>query len=209
MSNFCLYIHRKLTNNEIFYVGIGSSTRPYSIKDRNKFWKNVVAKYGYSIQVVYTNLTKEEAIEAEQFCIQTIGRRDLATGPLVNLTAGGDGALGKITSEETKIKMRKCKNISHKNNIASANRLKLVNQKGVLKSQSHKEKLSLSLIGIVRDENTRDKMSKAKSKKIIDTATNIVYDSIKIASETLGINYNTLMGKLSGHTKNNTSLSYL
>lgn len=209
MSTFCLYVHRKLIDNEIFYVGIGSLTRPYSIKDRNKFWKNVVAKYGYSIQVVYTNLNKEEAIEAEQFFIQIIGRRDLVTGPLVNLTAGGDGALGKITSEETKSKMRKRKSITHRDNIASANRLKLVNQKGTLKSPAHKEKLSLSLVGIVRNEDTRNKMSKAKSKKIIDTTTNIVYDSIKIASETLGINYNTLMGKLSGHTKNNTSLSYL
>lgn len=45
-----------------------------------------------------------------------------------------------------------------------------------------------------------------QSKKVIDIATGIVYDSIRIASLDTGIKYSTLTKKLKGDIKNNTCL---
>ena len=42
--------------------------------------------------------------------------------------------------------------------------------------------------------------------KLIDTKTNIIYGTMKIASEKLGIKYSTLSAMLNGHCKNNTNL---
>ena len=43
------------------------------------------------IRIIDDNLNKDEACELEEFLIEYIGRADLGTGPLTNLTKGGDG----------------------------------------------------------------------------------------------------------------------
>jgi hypothetical protein len=52
-------------------------------------------------------------------------------------------------------------------------------------------------------------MAGIKRKKVIDTSNNFIYDSLKIASESTGINYKTLSNMLCGFNKNKTSLRYL
>jgi hypothetical protein len=46
-----------------------------------------------TISYLYSNLTKEDAITREVETIAKIGRLDLGTGPLTNLTGGGDGGM--------------------------------------------------------------------------------------------------------------------
>lgn len=88
-----VYRHRRLDTNEIFYVGIGrTENRAYDKHKRNPHWHNTVNKCGYSVEIVAELDTWELACELEQFLIQEYGRRDLGTGPLVNMTDGGDGA---------------------------------------------------------------------------------------------------------------------
>jgi len=94
VADICLYFHINPFRNEIFYVGIGSKKRPYFKRRKNLFWKNIVNKFGYIIDIVHENLTWEEACKLEVFYIKRIGRRDKKLGPLVNLTDGGDGAKG-------------------------------------------------------------------------------------------------------------------
>ena len=93
-KNKVVYIHRKKTNMEIFYVGIGNINRPYQkgIKDRNKFWHNTVNKYGYVIEIIRTKLSKKEAFDIEKDLIELIGRKDIGLGTLVNLTNGGENS---------------------------------------------------------------------------------------------------------------------
>ena len=64
-----VYRHRRLDTNEIFYVGIGRERRPYSKKDRNEHWKNIVSKYGYTVEIIAEDLSKEDACELEVFLI--------------------------------------------------------------------------------------------------------------------------------------------
>lgn len=94
-KKFSLYFHINSVKNEIFYVGIGNSKRPYTKHHRNNFWFNIVNKYNYIVDIIEENLTWEEACEREIFYISKIGRRDLCKGPLVNMTNGGEGSRGR------------------------------------------------------------------------------------------------------------------
>jgi hypothetical protein len=93
MDNKVVYLHRKATNGEVFYVGMGNLNRPKS-KERSIVWHRTVNKYGYTIEVIRRGLTKEDACSIEIDLIELIGRRDLGKGTLVNLTDGGDGIVG-------------------------------------------------------------------------------------------------------------------
>lgn len=51
------------------------------------------------------NLTDEEARKHEIYMIAVLGRKDLGTGILRNMTDGGEGCAGRVLSEETKKKL--------------------------------------------------------------------------------------------------------
>ena len=92
MDNKVVYIHRKKTNGEVFYVGMGNKDRPYqsNLGDRSIFWHKVVNKHGHSVEIIKEGLTKRAAFDLEIKLIKKYGRRDKGLGTLVNLTDGGD-----------------------------------------------------------------------------------------------------------------------
>jgi len=101
-----VYQHIRLDTNEIFYIGISKETnynRAYSKKFRNNHWHYLTEKYEYKVEILFDNLTIEEAIKKEQELIKFYGRRDLGLGQLVNMTDAGDGQINM--SEETKQKL--------------------------------------------------------------------------------------------------------
>jgi len=103
-----LYRHIRLDNQEIFYIGIGSDnkgkyTRAFTKKSRNKYWHNI-ANLGYEVEIILDDLTWEEACEKEKEFIKLYGRKDLNEGTLVNMTDGGDGLIGIVITEETRLK---------------------------------------------------------------------------------------------------------
>ena len=95
-NNKVVYIHRKASNREVFYVGMGNPDRPYQKAPtaRSVVWHRVVKKHGYYVEVIRTGLTRQEACDIEIDLIELIGRRDKKKGTLVNLTDGGEGAVG-------------------------------------------------------------------------------------------------------------------
>jgi len=98
--NKVVYIHRKKTNGEIFYIGMGNSDRPYQkyATSRSVVWHRIVNKHGYVIEVIRKDLTKQDALNIEKDLIELIGRRDKGLGSLVNLSDGGVGVTGNGTS---------------------------------------------------------------------------------------------------------------
>ena len=108
MRNKVVYIHRKETNGEIFYVGIGNRNRPYAKcrSHRSNTWINTYNKHGRIVELIHTGLSWKEACDIETDLIELIGRRDTGAGTLVNLTDGGEGRQGFKNSKETKAKMR-------------------------------------------------------------------------------------------------------
>jgi hypothetical protein len=106
-----VYRHIRLDKNEPFYIGIGSDenyNRAKTNTRRNKHWLNI-SKFGFEVDILFDNLTWDEACEKEKEFIALYGRSDLGKGVLCNLTNGGDGVLGRIFkhSEDSKLKMSK------------------------------------------------------------------------------------------------------
>lgn len=125
-----VYEHLRNDTNEVFYVGMSvGKKRAYKKSGRNPHWYNIVKKAGYTVNIVYKDIEWDEAKKIEILLIEKYGRKDLGTGILVNMTDGGEGALGVIISEENKKKMSK----SMKGNIIGL---------GKPKSEEHKQKLS-------------------------------------------------------------------
>jgi hypothetical protein len=110
-----VYLHTRLDKNEPFYVGIGSDEYKYGGKyarskhtiQRNRHWKNIVKLTDYTIDILFDNLSWEEACQKEIELIKFYGRSDLGLGPLCNLTDGGDGAIGSKHTIEQLEKMRR------------------------------------------------------------------------------------------------------
>ena len=93
-KDYCVYFHVNPVKQEVFYVGAGNKKRPFSKYGRSEFWHKVVKKYNYEIIIIHENLSWEEVCVLEIKYIKQIGQRSKNTGPLVNLTAGGDGFIG-------------------------------------------------------------------------------------------------------------------
>ena len=82
-----------------YYIGKGTGNRIYSVNRRMK-----PPKDKSRIIFLKKNLTEEEAFKHEIYMIAVLGRKDLGTGILQNLTDGGEGGSGRVLSEETRRK---------------------------------------------------------------------------------------------------------
>jgi hypothetical protein len=92
-----VYTYTRLDKNEIFYIGIGSDfkyKRAKNLSSRTDYFKKIINKSKYKLDIVFDDLTWEEACLKEIELIALYGRKDLKTGSLVNFTEGGDGRLG-------------------------------------------------------------------------------------------------------------------
>lgn len=113
---------------EPFYIGKGKGRRYYyhlnESKNENSKLRNrsninkikSILRNGYEpfIEKLYINLSEDESYSKEMKLISEIGRNDLKSGPLTNLTSGGDGTSGYIFTDEDKLKMSKAqKNGNH------------------------------------------------------------------------------------------------
>jgi hypothetical protein len=123
-----VYIHRKVSDDNVFYVGISNSLnyfRAFSKKGRSEFWKRIVRKHKYSVEIIYDNLSWDEARNKEIELIKLYGRLDLKTGILCNLTDGGEGVTNYKHNEERLNKIRSnntlCKNSNSKKCISFSN----------------------------------------------------------------------------------------
>ena len=138
----CLvYIHRKKTDNKIFYIGISKNqNRAYSKYKRNLHWHNIVNKHDYYVEIILENLTWQEACEAEIYLISKFGRENLA-----NKTDGGEGVVGNKLNKHSKKKIGKF-------------------HKGKKLSEDHKNKLRQGHKNMSKE--SRQKMSEANKNKI-------------------------------------------
>jgi len=117
-NEFYVYVYYK-PNGTPFYVGKGKGKRYLShlqeakkeiTSDCNRLKISTIRKILRSgqepiIKVINVNLEENNAFELEEYLISTIGRIDLGTGPLTNLTKGGDGTSGHTHTEESKLKI--------------------------------------------------------------------------------------------------------
>lgn len=193
-----VYKHIRLDTNEVFYIGISSRNNKYraNSKWRSNFWKNIIDKTDYKVEIIEEDLTLEEAKEKEKLYIKQYGRRDLGLGSLVNLTDGGDGV--QNLSEELKNKIsitKKSKNRKCPEHLIEENRKRMLGN-SIMKGRKF-------------TEESKQRCTDAKKKLIYNTETGIYYNGILEASESISKNKNYLGKRLIGLIKNNTSFIYV
>jgi group I intron endonuclease len=193
----------KTTNliNGKFYIGKDAKNKD-SYYGSGIILNKAIKKYGkdnFKKEILEECLSLEELADKEVYWIDKLS----ATTIGYNIALGGlGGCLGCKASEETRRKMSE----SFKDRVFSKeHKIKLSESaKGRYKSEEHKKKLSESLkkkyvdgwicpsLGIKRSEETKNKISDSlkggdgRNKKSI-TIEGVEYETIKDASETLGI----------------------
>ena len=221
-----VYRHRKLDDGQVFYVGIGNKKRPYVKNKRSSFWKNIVIKHGYEVEILAENMSLEDAKDIERLLIFEYGRIDLGTGTLCNLTDGGEGTCNVTPEVRKKISERRkgvrTLPIGYKRSDEFKLKISL-SKKGkpsTFKGKKHTEEAK----AIIREKRAKQVFSLESSKKksqslsggknpfsikIIDTKTNVIYDTMKIAADAVGLKYTTLSAMLNGYCNNRTNLTKL
>lgn len=222
-------------DREPFYVGKGLKEQYLKhIKEANYNFINgnqlklnkirKIIKIGKQPIIVkkFNNLNEYKAFHIEKDMILKIGRIDLRTGQLTNMTNGGDGVSGYIQTEYDK-KNQSVKISGANNGMYGKKHTEEAKQKmrgsrpnfhpvpphlGKHLSEEHKKKISLKLRGRSRGPNsayTRKKISNSLKGKLIYEKNpkarlicinGIYYGCIKAASEKLNIKYDIVLYRL-------------
>lgn len=186
-----VYRHRKLTTGEPFYIGISSrKDRPYRTDGRNKIWKRIVAKHGFTVEIVAEGISKEIALELEQLLIEEYGRRNLGTGPLSNMTNGGEGGTAILVTEEYRAKLSKAK-------------------KGIKPSPQCIEASIKAQLGKKMTLEERRKHPNRRPVHQFDLAGNLIktHPSVSLAGEALNTSHSSISAVCRG--KNHSCMGYL
>jgi hypothetical protein len=86
---FYVYVHRRKSDGQIFYVGKGTRDRAWARDGRNSHWRNVVSKHGFTHHIISRFSSEVCAFSLERALIGFYGRKNL-----VNKTDGGEGVSG-------------------------------------------------------------------------------------------------------------------
>lgn len=88
MTCYYVYLHRKKTTGEVFYVGKGKGCRANQKASRSSSWKSAFQKHGVDVEIVEKDIQEWYALELESNLIDYYGRSDLGQGSLVNKKDG-------------------------------------------------------------------------------------------------------------------------
>lgn len=124
------YGHYKADSKELFYIGKGKGRRAYDKDSRSDYWRNIVTKYGYTVEIFSEWESEQDAFIHEKFLIECF--QDLAD--LCNLTDGGDGCSGYVWTDEQKAKLK----------------LRTHSNLGKITPDHVRKKIGLSQLGVVR-----------------------------------------------------------
>lgn len=211
---FYVYLHRKLSDKKVFYVGKGTGNRAWWVFGRSEYWNRVKTKHGLIIEIFKSGLSEKEAHELEMNLIKTIGRENLC-----NHTDGGEGMSGWKMSEETKrnlskqrkgrVHTKEAKDKMSKSRCGvskSPDHNKRVSEalKGRKFSDEHRKNLRDSLKKVVRNPEWGEKSGKARMKKVFCLNNFTEYESTKHAAKELGVESSSVSRVCKGiykHTK--------
>lgn len=221
-SPYYVYLHKTLDSKTPFYIGIGTKqygdhkrpkmkyARAYSLQGRTVFWKKIVAKYDYIVEILVESTNYEYIKQQEIYFINLYGRRDLKKGSLCNHTDGGDGQVGHKHSKESIEKM--CK--SQKDRYLIGNSVFL--RPGFYDGHSERMKGNTYAKGIKLTEeqlkNLSEKRIEKLSKRVIqeDLEGKFIkewYTTVEAAKE-FGITYKAIWSACNKYHKGATSQGY-
>jgi len=194
---FYVYQHLRADTREVFYVGKGKGKRLTS-RGRNKYWKRIVEKHGLIVEVIAEKLTEIEAFELE---VSTIRRHKEAGLKLANMTDGGEGTVGRLVTEESRVNYRFSrlgeKNPMHGKSHGEAIKEKIRQASIVNHAKPDvKEKIKKALTGLVRTDDVKEKIRQARIGTKHSDETKAKQSALKTGKPS-----NRLGAKLSDETK--------
>jgi hypothetical protein len=147
-----------------YYIGKGKGNRAYSNKNRKL---KVPPKD--RILLLKKDLPEEEAFRHEIYMIAVLGRKDLGTGILRNLTNGGEGTSGfrRPCSEETRAKISAAKKgmpVPHSFSEETRAKISERNRRRVITKET-RAKIGEANKRRVISEETRAKLRKPRGKR--------------------------------------------
>ena len=100
-----VYRHIRLDKNEPFYIGIGADENYKRAHEkcasrRSGFWTKIAKKTDFFVEILIDDVDVEMAKSKEMEFIKLYGRKNLGTGPLCNLTDGGDVLINIVFTEQ-------------------------------------------------------------------------------------------------------------
>lgn len=222
---FYIYLHRRVDNGEVFYVGKGTRTslkkyqRAYYTKNRNNIWRAITAKTNYTVEVLVDFFNEQDAFEMECDLIK-LHKRKQDGGSLSNLTAGGEGHYGYSPTEKTREKLRALvANGKHPNygkklsdetcrKKSESMRLSDKNLKGKSLPDWWKQKIANTKQGSDNPMYGKTGIKHPNSKPVIHIKAGIFFENVTEASDWYGIKIGTLYNMLKGINKNRTPLEF-
>lgn len=191
-DNYCVYMHTSPSNKK--YIGITSQNperrwrkNGEGYKDHLYFWR-AIQKYGwdnFSHEILYTNLTKEEAEQKEIELIAFYNSNNENYG--YNMSVGGEsGSKGYKYTDEQKKHMSEIHK-GEKNGMYGKRHTKEVIEKERIKhlrenlSEETIHKMSVAKKGKKRDKASITKQVETISNNVICIETKIIYMNTKIA----------------------------
>lgn len=139
-------------------MGQGKSIkRAYDKGNRNKHWRNIVAKHGYFVVVRISGLSKEEADKEEISLIAQYGRFDKGEGCLTNQTDGGEGSLRLTDSQKEAIRLSNATRRLSEGTIAKM----AAAQRGKTASKETKDRQSRKRKGVPHSDQHRYRLALA------------------------------------------------
>lgn len=157
---FYTYMHARADDGQVFYIGKGKGRRAWSTAGRSVWWRNVVQKHGLEVRLLAEWPDEASAFSHEQLLIDVFRERG---APLVNLTRGGEGATGRVPTEQHRARI----SLAMRGKKASAEtreKLRAARRSRVI-SLKTRQRQSVALKGRVVSEATRARMSAAQKGK--------------------------------------------
>lgn len=222
---FFVYAHRRNDTGDVFYIGKGTRThkkqygRAHETKRRSKFWCSIIAKAGYSVEIIGEFPDENSAFDLERQLISK-HRRKCDGGTLCNMTAGGDGSLGLPKDPSTIEKLRAASSGSRHPNWGkklSAETCKKksesmiaspLNLRGKKLPDWWKEKIAVTKVGDKNPMFGKTGSAHHRSRRVVDRETGASYPSMTAAANSIGMKVGTLYNMLVGTNTNRTQMEF-
>ena len=224
MFRHYVYVHRRMDNGCVFYVGNGAMRkrdklqryeRAHSKSRRSAWWSAIAGKHGYSVEIVAYCVDDDAAQELEKAMIAQYGRANLGKGTLVNLTDGGDGHCGLIQTESQK--RARSENAKRPRTRAWVDSIRRARKNGgnggVVKAgdklpAAWRASIAATKLGERNPMFGRNGDAHPRSRRVIDEASGTAYPSMTAAANAAGMKVGTLYNMLVGTNQNRTSMRF-
>jgi len=209
-GKYYLYRHIRLDKNEPFYIGIGTKSfrsskdlgiyfRAYNKVNRTQFWKNIINKTSYVVEILLESNDYNFICNKEIEFIKLYGRLDLKLGPLVNMR-NGEICPKRFNKKVAVSQYTRIKNIKDNLEFNSIKEASLY-YKIHISTLSNKLKSKINSEFIYLDKPNKEKRKDLLMIKVIDKITGIIYNSCTEAAKAYGYKRQRVQRQLKRNSK--------